>query len=66
MDWINAKRMTPEPYVSVLVYMPGEKPFQTVHEGYYRPDGKWYSALFEREPEEVTHWAEMPEYPQEG
>ncbi len=66
MDWINVKRMTPEPFVSVLCYMPGEKPFPTVHEGYVTADGVWHVGLFDREPGEVTHWADMPDYPEEG
>ena len=63
MDWINVNRMTPEPFVSVLCRMPGEKPFPTVHEGYITKDGIWVSNYFKREPGEVTHWAEMPTYP---
>lgn len=63
MEWINVNRMTPEPFVSVLCRMPGEKPFPTVHEGYITKDGIWVSNYFKREPGEVTHWAEMPTYP---
>ena len=63
MDWYRVERCLPEPYVPVLARMPGEKPFPTVHEGYITPDGTWVSGMFRRKPGEVTHWAEMPEYP---
>lgn len=63
MDWHNVKRILPEPYVSVLVRMPGEKPFPTVREGFISADGIWEVAGFIRESGEVTHWADMPEFP---
>lgn len=63
MDWINVNRMTPKPFVSVLCRMPGEKPFPTVHEEYISEDGVWVAYGFKREPGEVTHWAYMPEFP---
>ena len=64
MDWYNAEKVQPEPFVSVLVYMPGEKPLQTVHEGYISNDGIWVSNWFKREPGEVTYWTDMPEFPE--
>ena len=63
MEWINVKSCLPKPFVSVLCYMPGEKPFPTVREGYITDDEKWYAAGFMREDGEVTHWAEMPVFP---
>ena len=63
MDWYNVKRILPEPYVSVLARIPGEKPFPTVREGFISADGIWKVAGFIREPGEVTHWADMPEFP---
>ena len=63
MDWFNVKSCLPESYVSVLCYMPGEKPFPTVREGYITDDEKWYAGWFWRENGEVTHWAEMPTFP---
>lgn len=63
--WISVKDRLPDTFVSVLVHMPGEKPLPAVHEGYLRPDGKWYSAFYEREPDEVTHWLPLPEPPEE-
>ena len=64
MDWIRIDRMLPEPFVSVLCYMPKEDPFPKVHEGYVDRDGIWYVHGFRRDNGEVTHWADMPEYPE--
>ena len=62
-EWISVDDRLPEPFVSVLVHMPGEKPFPTVHEGFISNDGIWQSAMFRREPGEVTHWQPMPQPP---
>lgn len=61
--WISVKDRLPEPFVSVLVQMPGEQPFPTVREGFISNDGIWQSAMFRREPGEVTHWKPMPQPP---
>lgn len=61
--WISVKDRLPEPFVSVLVQMPGEEPFPTVREGFISNDGIWQSAMFRREPGEVTHWQPMPHPP---
>lgn len=50
----------PDPFVSVLVEMPGEEPFPTVREGYISDDGIWVAGWFRREPGEVTQWRPMP------
>ena len=60
---ISVDDRLPEPFVSVLVQMPGEEPFPTVREGFISNDGIWQSALFRREPGEVTHWQPMPQPP---
>ena len=62
-EWISVDDRLPEPYVSVLVNMPGEKPFRTVREGFISNDGIWQSAMVRREPGEVTHWQPMPQPP---
>ena len=62
-EWISVEDRLPEPFVSVLVQMPGEEPFPTVREGFISNDGIWQSALFRREPGEVTHWQPMPNPP---
>ena len=62
-EWISVEDRLPEPYVSVLVNMPGEKPFRTVREGFISNDGIWQSAMIRREPGEVTHWKPLPQPP---
>ena len=62
-EWVSVDDRLPEPFVSVLVHMPGEEPFPTVHEGFISNDGIWQSAMFRREPGEVTHWQPMPQPP---
>lgn len=62
-EWIAVKDRLPTPFVSVLVQMPGEEPFPTVREGFISNDGIWQSAMFRREPGEVTHWQPMPQPP---
>ena len=64
-QWISVEDRLPEAFVSVLVYMPEERPLPTVHEGYVTNNGKWYAHFFEREPFEVTHWMPLPEPPEE-
>lgn len=63
--WIPVTERLPEAFVSVLVQMPGEKPFPTVREGFISNNGVWHSAHFDRESDEVTHWMPMPEPPEE-
>ena len=62
-EWISVNDRLPEPFVSVLVHMPGEEPCPTVREGFISNDGIWQSAMFRREPGEVTHWQPMPQPP---
>ena len=62
-EWISVKDGLPEPFVPVLVQMPGEEPFPTVREGFISNDGIWQSAMFRREPGEVTNWKPMPQPP---
>ena len=62
-EWIPVKDRLPKPFVPVLVQMPGEEPFPTVREGFISNDGIWQSAMFRREPGEVTHWMDIPQPP---
>ena len=62
-EWISVKDGLPDPFVSVLVHMPGEDPFPTVRECFISNDGIWQNAMFRREPGEVTHWQPMPQPP---
>lgn len=61
--WISVDERLPEPFVSVLTYMPGEAPHPTVHEGYLNKRGKWYAGGCDRLPDEVVMWMPMPEPP---
>lgn len=65
-EWRNTMDELPQPFESVLVFMPGEAPLPPVHEGYLRPDGWWWSNGFERDPGEITHWAPLPTPPEVG
>ena len=38
-QWISVNDRLPEQYMPVLVYMPDERPFPRVREGYLSPDG---------------------------
>lgn len=66
LKWISVEERLPEPFVSVQVHMPGERPHPTVREGYISSEGIWVAGYFKRESDEVTHWAEMPEPPKEA
>lgn len=61
--WISVEERLPEPFVCVLAHIPGEKPFPTVKSAFLEKNGLWYSNGFRYNPEEVTHWCEMPEPP---
>ena len=62
-EWISVEDRLPKPFAPVLVQMPGEEPFPTVRDGFISNDGIWQSAMFRREPGEVTHWKPMPQPP---
>ena len=64
--WISVEERLPKEFVSVLVYMPEERPLPTVHEGFLAKEGVWYANHFDREPMEITHWMPPPEPPKEG
>lgn len=65
-NWISVKERLPKTYVSVLVYIPNEKPFPTVREGFYAGDKKgWYAFCHDEKHDDVTHWMPMPEPPEE-
>ena len=60
--WIPVTERLPENYISVLVYLPGERPLPTVHEAYIGGDGEWHSpVVYGVENADVTHWMPMPE-----
>ena len=65
-EWVSVKDKMPEPFVSVLGYMPDAAPFPEVRECYCTGDSDkkfFVPALSERH--EISHWAELPEPPKE-
>lgn len=64
--WIPVSERLPEIFTHVLVQIPGESPFATVHEGWRNPYGGWNADGFTREFDEVTHWMPLPKAPKEG
>ena len=66
--WISVKEREPEPFVSVLGYIPDEAPMPVVREGYRVSAGNcnayYFPVLADRR--EITHWMEIPEPPKEG
>ena len=66
-EWVSVKDKMPEPFVSVLGYMPDAAPFPEARECYCTGDSDkkfFVPALSERH--EISHWAELPEPPKEG
>ena len=62
-EWISVDKRLPKPFVSVLVYIPEETPHPTVHEGFANKRGEWYAGCYDRLPDEVVAWMDMPEPP---
>lgn len=57
-QWIPVSESLPEPFVSVLGYMPDEDGFPPVRECYYVEVGFYFPAL--AEVRDITHWMPMP------
>lgn len=66
--WISVKEREPEPFVSVLGYIPDEAPMPVVREGYRVNAGNCNACYFPvlADRREITHWMEMPQPPKEG
>lgn len=62
LNWFSPQEYPPDPFVSVLVYMPGEAPLPQVHEGYMSDEGVWWSNGYFRTEDEIKGWAHMPQY----
>lgn len=64
-DWISVEERLPEPFVSVLAYIPSESPLPTVHESYIADHDTWVNILLGEKYAngEVTHWMPLPEPP---
>lgn len=60
LEWKDPVTDPPEPFVSVLVYLPGDAPLPTVHEGYMADTGVWWAGHTFRLPQEIAEWADMP------
>lgn len=56
--WISVDEQLPEPFVSVLAYMPDADPFPTVREAFWVGDRFFFPALADRA--HVTYWMPMP------
>ena len=65
--WIRTADELPGMFVSVLMYVPGDNPLPTVHEGYLTGENIWLSLYREAYTmDEVPFWMPMPEPPKEG
>lgn len=64
-EWISVDERLPDPFVSVLVYAPGEAPLPTVHESYIADHDDFVCILMgeKYKPGEVTHWMPLPPAP---
>ena len=62
LEWRAFPKHKPDPFVSVLAYMPGEYPLPTVHEGYMSDTGVWWVYGYFRDDSEISHWADMPQF----
>lgn len=64
MPWVKTGERLPMEFVSVLVCIPSEAPLPMVKEAYLA-NGWWTTKTGIFPPEDVTHWAPMPEPPKE-
>lgn len=63
--WHKSADELPNPFVSVLVYVPDEAPLPTVHEGYVDNDGGWHLVYCGYQTTvDVTYWMNMPNPPE--
>ena len=64
-EWIPVTEMLPEPFASVLAFIPSEEPLPTVHESYIADHGAWVCILTAERYKtgEVTHWMPIPHPP---
>ena len=62
-NWTKTSDRTPQEFISVIVYVPGDNPLPTVMEAYLAKDC-WVTKTAILRKSEVTHWAPMPEPPE--
>ncbi len=65
-EWISIKERLPEPYLSVLVFMPRNEPGSQVNVGFVENGGLWFTERTIQKRGRVTHWMPMPTSPKEG
>lgn len=67
MTWYSTDKHLPDTFKAVLVYTQGAAPSQAVHEGYYTgTDWVIGCAALKFRPDEITHWADIPEFEEEN
>lgn len=65
-EWFSVEDKLPNCFEHVLINVPGDKPFTTVHEAYLRKDGLWDVGLYRYGKEDVTRWSYLPQPPKEN
>lgn len=66
-EWKYTRDELPGMFVSVLMYVLGDHPLPTVHEGYLTGEDIWISLYGEAYTmDEVPRWKPMPEPPKDG
>lgn len=63
--WTRVSDIPPDPFESVLLYIPDNAPYPTVHEGYRTEDGSFVFSIAYNGGGKVTHWRHKPEPPEE-
>ena len=62
--WIDAKKVLPDPEVSVLIHVPGT--VQEVQIGFLTKEGVWRSIFLDIDyVKPITHWMAIPRVPKE-
>lgn len=62
--WRKCEEELPQPFASVLAYVPNEEPLPTVHEGYIDNDGKWHLVYLAYQTTVNVHsWMPIPNPP---
>lgn len=63
--WRKCEEDLPQPFVSVLAYVPEESPLPTVHEGYIDNDGGWHLVYCGYQTGvNVRYWMDIPKPPE--
>lgn len=62
-EWISVKERLPEPYLSVLVFIPSHKADFRVCIGFVENGGLWFAERTISKRGRVTHWMPLPAPP---